>query len=196
MRERRPSDWVTDLTSRHTLERDVETALREASTLRLVHVATESLTDLDFVTIGPGHRVAPIEVKAKLQPYRGWAELAPAIDPTDVFILDELALRKIVEAGRYAFLIVWDQPGDRWAVWSSLDLVLATKIRVARPVGRSGAVKAKVLLDLDEAAHTCTDLTAVIDAITEHLETCDTSWASISPWPYGPTVTHPLQATS
>lgn len=121
---------------------------------------------------------------------------APGIDPVDVFILDELALRKIVEAGRYAFLIVWDQPVGRWAVWSSLDLVLATKIRVARPVGRAGLVKAKVLLDLDEAAHTCTDLTAVIDVITEHLETCDTGWASISPWPYGPTVTHPLQRTS
>ena len=196
MRERQPADWVTDLTGRHTLERTVHAALRHAPTLKLVHVATESLTDLDFVTVGPGHRVAPIEVKAKLQPYRGWNELAPHIDPDNLFILDELALRKIVEAGRYAFLIVWDQPIGRWAVWSTLDLVLATKTRVARPLGPSGTIKAKILLNLDEAAHTCTDLTAVIDAITEHLETCDTNWASIKPWPYGPTITHPLRHTS
>ena len=97
-----------------------------------------------------GLRVTPIEVKTKCRPYRGWDELAPGIDPANVFILDELALRKIVEAGRYAFLIVWDQPVGRCAVWSSLDLVLATKVRVARPLGPSGTVKAKVLLDLDE----------------------------------------------
>lgn len=193
MRDRQPQDWVTDLTGRHTLEHQVEHALRAAPCLKLVHVATDSLTELDYVTIGPGLRVAPIELKAKLQPYRGWNTCAPRLDPHNVFLLDELALRKIVEAGRYAFLLVWDAPVGRWAVWSSLDLILATKVRVARPVGRHGVAKAKVILDLDEAAHTCTDLTAVIDAITEDLETCDAQWNSIGPWPYGPPVTEPLR---
>ena len=105
-------------------------------------------------------------------------------------------MRQIVEAGRYAFLIVWDAPVGRWCVWSSLDLVLASKVRVARPVGRSGAVKAKVLLDLDEAAHTCTDLIAVVDAVTEQLEATDTGWQSIGPWPYGPAVAESLRRSS
>ena len=196
MRERRPEDWTNDLEGRHELEREVEQALRDASTLKLVHVATDSLTDLDFVTVGPGLRVAPIEVKAKLQPYRGWARFAAHIDPLNLFVLDELALRKIVEAGRYAFLIVWDAPVGRWCVWSNLDLVLASKVRVARPLGRHGVVKAKVLLDLDEAAHTCTDLIAVVDAITEHLESCDTGWTSIGPWPYGPAAAYPMRRSS
>ena len=71
-----------------------------------------------------------------------------------------------------------------------------TKVRVARPLGRSGTVKAKVILDLDEAAHTCTDLTAVVDAITEQLEACDEGWKSIGPWPYGPPVVEPLRRSS
>ena len=196
MRERRAEDWTTDLGERHALESVVETVLRECEELRLVHVATDSMTELDFVTVGPGLRVAPIEVKAKLQPYRGWNDVAPHLPPENVFILDELSLRRIVEAGRYAFLIVWDAPIGRWCVWSSLDLVLATKVRVARPLarrnGRQSTVKAKVILDLDEAAHTCTDLYAVIDAITEDLETCDTGWSSVGPWPHGPAVAHPL----
>lgn len=196
MRERRSNDWVGDLAGRHGLERQVEDALRAAPTLKLVHVATDSLHDLDFVTVGPGSRVAPIEVKTKLQPYRGWSGLAPGVAPSDLFILDELALRKVIEAGRYAFLVVWDQPVGRWAVWSSMDLILATKVRVARPVGRAGSIKAKVLLDLDEAAHTCTDLIAVIDAITEQLECCDDGWSSIGPWPYGPSVAEPLRRSS
>ena len=200
MRERRPGDWVTDLAGRHTIERKVHYALRACPTLQLVHVATDSLNELDFVTVGPGRRVAPLEVKAKLQPYRGWNTVAPHLNAANVFILDELALRKIVEAGRYAFLLVWDAPVGRWCIWSSLDLVLATKVRVARPLaghaGRTGLVKAKVILDLDEAAHTCTDLIAVCDAVTEDLETCDLGWSSVTPWPYGPAVKDPLRRSS
>ena len=196
MRERLPSDWVTDLSERQAVEGEVEAALVDFPALELVHVATDSMHQLDFVTVGPGERVAPIELKAKLQPYRGWNDLVPGVEPANVFILDELALRKIVEAGRYAFLLVWDAPVGRWCVWSSLDLVLATKVRVARPLvtrtGRTGVVKAKVTLDLDEAAHTCTDLFAAFDAITEDLEACDVGWTSIGPWPYGPAVTNPL----
>ena len=192
MRERVGDDWVTDLSGRHTLEGDVEQALRDFPGLRLVHVATSSRTQLDFLTFGPGGRMAPIELKAKLQPYRGWSELAPSIVPENLFTLDELALRKVVEAGRYAFLLIWDDPIGRWCVWSSLDLVLASKVRVGRPVGPDRIVKGKVLLDLEEAAHTCTDLTAALDAITEDLELCDTGWSAITPWPYGPEVANPL----
>jgi hypothetical protein len=196
MRERVRSDWVTDLAGRHTLEQTVADALAASSTLRLVHRATSSLTELDFVALGPGRRVVPIELKAKLQPYRGWDRVAPAVAPVDVFILDELALRKLIDAGRYACLIVWDQPVGRWCVWSSLDLVLAPKVRVVRPLAGTTTVKAKVVLDLNDAAHTCTDLTAVIDAITEDVETCDRWWTSIGPWPYGPTVANPIRRTS
>jgi hypothetical protein len=196
MRERRPADRVTDLAGRHTLETTVARALADSATLPLTRAATASYTELDYTALGPGGRTVAIELKAKLQPYRGWDRHAPTIPAHDLFILDELALRKLIDAGRYAFLIVWDQPIGRWCVWSSLDLVLATKIRVARPLAGTGMVKAKVLLDLDAAAHTCTDLPAVIDAITDDVETCDTWWTSIAPWPYGPTVTNPYRRTS
>jgi len=196
MRERRATDRVTDLAGRHVLETAVAQALTNSTTLRLVHTATDSCSELDYTVIGPGRRIAAIELKAKLQPYQGWDRHAPTIAAHDLFILDELALRKLIEAGRYAFLIVWDQPIRRWCVWSNLDLVLTPKTRVARPLAGTGLMKAKVLIDLDTAAHTCTDLPAVLDAITQDIETCDQWWTSIAPWPYGPTIINPYRRTS
>lgn len=105
-------------------------------------------------------------------------------------------MRKLLDVGWYAFLIVYDQPGDRWCVWSALDLAVTAKTRVARPLAGTTVTKAMVLIDFDDAAHTCTDLTAVLDAITEDVETCVQWWASIEPWPYGSTVTTPARRTS
>lgn len=196
MRPRVAADWALDLAGRHQLERAVAAAIAASDTLRLVRDATDSFTELDFTAIGPGHRPVIIELKAKHQPYRGWERYAPNVDPDNLFILDELAFRNLLDAGRYAFLLVYDTPIDRWCVWSTIDLALTAKTRVARPLAGSGAVKAKLLLDLDDAAHTCTDLTAVIDAITEDVETCDLWWTSIAPWPYGPAVATPTRRTS
>jgi hypothetical protein len=70
-----------------------------------------------------------------------------------VFILDELALRRVVDAGRYAFLLVRDLPGERWALWSTAELVLAAKVRVSRRLAATTVTdKGKVLIDLGGAA--------------------------------------------
>ncbi len=44
--------------------------------LVLTRRATRSFEALDFTVLGPGERLAQIELKAKHQPYRGWAQLA------------------------------------------------------------------------------------------------------------------------
>ncbi len=44
--------------------------------LVLARRATRSFEALDFTVLGPGERLAQIELKAKHQPYRGWAQLA------------------------------------------------------------------------------------------------------------------------
>jgi hypothetical protein len=115
MRERRSEDWVTDLAGRHSLERRMALALAGHPDCVLLKRATSSLQELDYAIAGPGDRLGQVELKAKHQPYRGWGHLRPELAQLDLFILDELALRKIVDAGRYAYLVVADVPGGRWA---------------------------------------------------------------------------------
>src|SRR5215210_5848112 len=121
MRERRPGDWRIDLARRHPLEHHVEHALDEHRALHRLSTSTNALDRLDFQVLAPGERLCEIELKAKHQPYRSWASLRPDIAEADLFIVDELALRKLVSAGRYAFLLVNDQPQSRWIVWSTMD---------------------------------------------------------------------------
>jgi hypothetical protein len=194
MRERRPQDWVTDLAGRHTLERRMAIALGAHTDCVLLKRATSSLGELDYAIVGPGDRLGQVELKAKHQPYRGWGHLRPDLAEVDLFILDELALRKIVDAGRYAYLVVADLPGRRWCVWSTADLVLATKTRTVRALATgSNRKKAKVLLDLREAAAHVADEHAATDAVARMLGSCDAHWQAIEPWPHGPAVQDPFQ---
>ncbi len=148
MRERRPSDWKVDLAQRHPIEAQVARALDEHPELVRLSSSTASLDRLDYQLLGPGERLCELELKTKRQPYRGWAHLRPELAETDLFILDELALRRVVDAGRYPFLLVRDVPGRRWALWSTAELVLATKMRVSRKLATSGTFKGKLLIDL------------------------------------------------
>lgn len=101
----------------------------------------------------------------------------------DLFILDELALRKLIDAGRYAFLLVRDFC-DRWAVWSTHDLVMTSKVRVTRQLAvGTGAVKGKVLISFAEDASLFCDVSSSIDFIVDTLKTVDQRWSDIAPWP-------------
>jgi hypothetical protein len=72
--------------------------------------------------------------------------MRPDLAEVDLFILDELALRKNVDAGRYAYLVVADLPGQRWCVWSTADLVLATKTSYSHLCGSSVPSPASIAL--------------------------------------------------
>lgn len=197
MRERRPGDWVADLSGRHELEHRMATALAAHPALVLLKRATTSMTELDYAIAGAGDRLAQVELKAKHQAYRGWGQFRPELAEKDLFILDELSLRKIIEAGRYAYLVVADLPGGRWCVWSALDLVLASKVRTVRALATpSRQEKAKVLLDLRESAVGVADEHKAVDEIARMLEACDAHWAAIGPWPYGRVVRDPTRRTS
>lgn len=192
MRDRRPADWAVDLAERHGLENDFATALAAHPELLLLRRSTHSLDALDFEVAGPGERLAQVELKAKRQPYRGWCELRPGVDAADVFILDELALRRIVDGGRYAYLVVADLPSRRWCVWSTVELVLATKVRTVRTLATGTTrLKAKVLLDLTEAGFIVDSPTAATEVIVASLGVADTQWSAIEPWPHGPSLHHP-----
>jgi hypothetical protein len=184
MRERRPGDWRVDLARRHPLEHAVELALDNHPALTRLSSRTAALDRLDFAVLGPGERLCELELKAKHQPYRSWSDLRPGVAERDLFILDELALRKVIDAGRYAFLLVHDQPTNRWVVWTTMDLVLASKVRVNRRLTTGiDRVKAKVLLDLTDSPHHHTELVAALSAVASATRVIDRHWTDIGPWP-------------
>jgi hypothetical protein len=185
-RPRQAADWVTDLSGRHAIEAEVEATLRVHPTLTLLQTSTASYTRLDFQLLAPGDRVVELELKAKGQPLsEGWRCLRPDVPPSELFVLDELALRKLVDAGRYAFLLVRDVPGHRWCLWSAGDLLVASRVRHVRRLERGPAARAKgkLLFDLREAGHQAATLTGALDALCATTEDLERWWGDISPWP-------------
>ncbi|MDQ6616690.1 MAG: hypothetical protein M3083_18585 [Actinomycetota bacterium] len=188
MRDRRRADWVTDLDGRHTVERQVRTAIESHPQLRVTRDSTASFDRLDFALAGPGGRPIELEVKAKNQPLSaGWRVLRPDVDPGDLFVLDELAMRKMVDAGRHAFMIVRDVPRDCWFLWSAGDLAVATRVRHSRRLqkGTTAMVKGKLLLNLAEAGYRAPALAEVVDTLATTAGDVDRRWRDISPWPAG-----------
>jgi len=183
MRDRRPEDWRTDLGGRHGLEETVAAALTAHQGLRLVGRSTHAYDRLDYQLAGPGGRRFEVELKAKHQRYAGWGRLRPEVAEADLFILDELALRHLVDAGRYGFLLVRDVPSGRWVLWSLAELVVCTKVRVSRQLASPGQVKGKVLLDLSEAGVSTTSLGDALDRLVDVLAQIDRRWGDIAPWP-------------
>ncbi len=183
MRDRVPADWKVDLRERHQLEAGVRNELAAHPELAMLRCSTASTERLDYQLAGPGARLLEIELKMKRQVYRGWS-YRPDVPEKDLFILDELALRKLIDAGRYAFLLVRDLPCDRWAVWSTHDLVMTSKVRVTRQLAvGTGAVKGKVLISFAEDASLFCDVSSSIDFIVDTLKTVDQRWSDIAPWP-------------
>ena len=186
MRERQSSDWVIDLNGRHGIEAQVEHALSIHPTLTLLKASTTSFDRLDFQVLSAGEQLVQVELKAKRQPLsKGWRDLRPEVRPEDLFVLDELALRKIVDAGRYAFLLVRDIPQARWVLWSVGSLLVASRARHARALDRGAGtrLKGKLLFDLSEAGFATTDLRAALDEVERTARLVDARWTDIAPWP-------------
>ena len=186
MRERQSSDWVIDLNGRHGIEAQVEHALVSHPSLTLLKASTTSFDRLDFQVLSATEQLLQIELKAKRQPLSaGWRKLRPEVAPENLFVLDELALRKIVEAGRYAFLLVRDIPRARWVLWTVGDLLVASRARHARALDRGSGthLKGKLLFDLSEAGFTASDLGDALDAVGRTTGRLDAWWSDIAPWP-------------
>jgi hypothetical protein len=187
MRDRRKADWVNDLDGRHAVERQVRTAIDSHPNLKVTRDSTTSFDRLDFALAGPAGPIE-LEVKAKNQPLSaGWRALRPDVDAGDVFVLDELAMRKIIDAGRHVFMIVRDTPRDCWFLWSAGDLAVATRVRHSRRLqkGATAMVKGKLLLNLAEAGYRTPALGEVIDTLATTAGDVDRRWRDISPWPAG-----------
>lgn len=183
MRDRRREDWKTDLRGRHGLEDMVAAALAAHDGLTLRGRSTASYDQLDYQLTGPGGRQLQLELKAKHQGYVGWGDLRPEVAEADLFILDELALRHLVDAGRYGFLLIRDVPSARWVLWTLAELIVCSKVRVTRGLATPGKTKGKVLVDLSEAAVAVSSLGDALDLLVEDVARIDHQWGDIAPWP-------------
>lgn len=184
MRDRRPHDWTADLTGRHRLEAEVASALLNNGDLRLLERNTHRFDRLDYAVATGRVPFAAVELKAKWQRYKGWQKYRPDVQETDLFILDELALRRIVSASPDGHLLIYDHPQGRWVIFSVVDLMLAPKSRVSRQIGRSrSTLKGKLLIDLNDGLNAGRDLRFAIDRLVRTIDNTHRRWAQVEPWP-------------
>ncbi|MGH9198064.1 MAG: hypothetical protein ACRD1T_20315 [Acidimicrobiia bacterium] len=161
---RQPAHWDTDTSGRKGFERRVRRALATDGEFELLD-ATDSFDEVDFELGYRGRRVF-LEVKEKKQKYRdGWVETS-GIPEEDLFILDELAARKIVLRAPRAYLLVHDKMNDVFATFGALELITMPKVRVNRSIdGGVATFKGKWLIDLRGA-----ELTPTIEAALAYVK--------------------------
>lgn len=124
-------------------------------------------TDLDF-EFEFERATVHLDVKEKLRPLSDdYADYWPEVPRTELFILDEVAFRKLVWDEGMGYLLVHDGPNRRWAIFGPWELCLGPRRRLERPGDRGAGefLKGKLLVDLRAAAIT-TDLLDV-DALLE-----------------------------
>lgn len=146
---RQPAHWQTDTTNRHSFEKKVRRGLEADGEFVLLD-STDSFDEVDFELGCRGRRLF-LEVKEKKQKYReAWVEAAGTpLAESDLFILDELAARKIVLRAPRAYLITHDLPNERFSVFGALELITIPKARVNRSIdGGVATFKGKWLIDL------------------------------------------------
>ncbi len=131
---------------------------------------SRSFTQLDFGFGNPFcNRYFVFDAKEKRQPYN------PHNWPTDIpeehlFIIDDLACRKILLHAPNAGLVIRDIPGRRYVFFSVVDLFLMPKQRVNRPIRKhQNALKGKWLIDLRGGSQH-TDLDGLFAAIEAYLD--------------------------
>lgn len=144
---RQPAHWATDTAGRRTFERTVRKAIDSDGEFVLLD-STDSFDEIDFELGCRGMRLF-LEVKQKKQRYRdAWPEIA-GVDEAHLFILDELAVRKIVRRAPRAYLLIQDQITKRFATVGALELITMPKARVNRSIDAAvSTFKGKWLIDI------------------------------------------------
>lgn len=152
---RQPVHWEADTAGRHAFERRVRRALSSDAEFALLD-STDSFDEIDFELGCRGRRLF-LEVKQKKQRYRdAWVNIG-GISESSLFILDELAARKLVLRSPRAYLLVNDQLTEKYFVLGALELITMPKTRVNRSIKDEVATfKGKWLIDLRDAAQSPT----------------------------------------
>lgn len=117
---------------------------------------TSSFKKPDFTLYLSGDTPFFLEVKEKRQPYntRNWPSFAPE---TDLFILDDLTVRKCLGYAPRAGVLVRDNRQRQYIFFSVIDLALMPKLRVNRSIERNAQdLKGKWLINLQNGARAAT----------------------------------------
>ena len=198
MRARLPADWDRDLAGRHGIEHDVARSIAGHAGFRLVANNTASMTEPDYTVVDDRGRTLAVELKTRRQtPGPSWRTARPDTDPQDLFVLDELTVRKLVPHAPHAYLLVADLAGPctRWIVFSIGDLIVIDRTRISRPLntGRTGrpSEKGKWLIDLSDAPAIEDTLDGLLDQMSLLTRTVDVCWPHIGLWPTTPSRTNP-----
>lgn len=88
---------------------------------------TESNTRLDFWV--PGYF---LDVKEKVQRLTGRWHLLPGVDEKDLFVIDEMTVRHMLEHFPYAYLLLRDVPAERFFIVSVSELASIERARANR----------------------------------------------------------------
>jgi hypothetical protein len=144
---RQPAHWATDTAGRRGFEQRVRKALDADGEFVLLD-STDSFDEIDFELGCRGKRLF-VEVKQKKQRYSdAWVE-SSGIPESNLFILDELAARKIIRRCPRSYLLIHDQLGSRFSVAGALELITMPKRRVNRSIEAGvSTFKGKWLIDL------------------------------------------------
>jgi len=171
LNERKPEYWSEDLSDRD-FEQAVMAALGAMGWKYQDNTAAFEHPDLYLLSKVRGKQMrTALELKDKRQPYRErWAELA-GLPETELLVVDEVSLRKLLGHAPRALLLFWDRtrPDRPYVLFTIIDLFCVPKRRVQRKIRlNSDRLKAKWLLD---ARHgfSFTDLSHVFAAIGNYL---------------------------
>lgn len=134
---------------------------------------TRAYHELDFTLLLPAGVRFHLEAKEKQKPYnpRSWPEFAP--EP-DLFILDDLTVRKCLAFSPRAGVVVKDAPGKRYLFFSVVDLALMPRQRVNRAIEKNAReLKGKWLIDLrnGNTAPGMHELMGFVDGYIDQLNT-------------------------
>ncbi len=111
---------------------------------------TESFKDLDFTISGKGETVFRLEVKEKRKPYSA-SHWLTKIPEADLFILDDLTVRKCINYAPRCGVLVRDTARSRYCFFSVVDLAMMPRERVNRTINnRRKALKGKWLINLND----------------------------------------------
>lgn len=92
-----------------------------------IHSRTDSTTELDYWW--PGFLLDAKEKKQKLT--ERW-HLLPGVEERDLFVIDELSIRKALTHYPAAYFVVRDRPGERLFLASVGHVAVADRVRVQR----------------------------------------------------------------
>ena len=127
-----------------------------------------STTKIDFA-IAINQRKFSVDVKEKRQKYKShWTDKIPE---QHLFIIDDLAARKIFMDSPYSAIIVSDANTNKFYIFDALTLFLMPKIRVNRRLS-GGSLKGKWLVDFRNAEEADT-LGEVLDILKEYVNFCE-----------------------